>query len=419
MGSLKANLNNKSYLHTSVATFLIFVSWGLWWAFYQLWLTRPAAEGGLGFDGAEVGVIYAANSVVTLVLMLFYGFLQDRLGTRRHLAIFIGAMASLTGPFMNFVYGPLLATDFGAGVVVGSLYLSFAFLASVALMEAIAERLARVHKFEYGQARMWGSIGYATSALVGGFLFSINPALNFWMSSLFGLALLFVQAFWKVEDPNPSGMDAEASHVGLKDMLGLLKMKELWAVILFVFGSWTFYSVYDQQMFPDFYTGLFASKATGERVYGMLSSGQVFIEASMMGLVPVLMRKVGVRTSLLLGVSVMTLRILGSAIFVDPVIVSGIKVFQAIEIPLFILPIFRYFTLHFNPLLSATLYMIGFQIAAQVGTVVLSPPMGALRDSIGYQPTFFIISAIVGATGVYAYFVLKKDDEDVWDRAAL
>ena len=196
-------------------------------------------------------------------------------------------------------------------------------------------------------------------------------------------------------------------------MLGLLKMPTLWAVILFVIGSWTFYNLFDQQMFPDFYTGLFESKARGEQVYGILNSVQVFAEAAMMGVIPILMRKVGVKPALMMGVTVMALRILGCAVFTDPIIVSGVKMLHAIEVPLFILPIFRYFTLHFNPLLSATLYMVGFQIASQIGSVILSAPMGALRDSIGYQPTFFVISAIVAVAGVYAFFVLKPDDKDV------
>ncbi|NLA29311.1 MAG: hypothetical protein GX875_06630, partial [Propionibacterium sp.] len=77
------------------------------------------------------------------------------------------------------------------------------------------------------------------------------------------------------------------------------------------------------------------------------------------------------------------------------------------------LPIFRYFTLHFNPALSATLYMVGFQISAQIGNVILSRPLGMLRDSIGYQPTFLVISGIVLLAGVYAFFTLKKDDQQV------
>jgi MFS transporter, OHS family, lactose permease len=185
------------------------------------------------------------------------------------------------------------------------------------------------------------------------------------------------------------------------------------AVILVVLLSWTFYTVFDQQMFPQFYTQLFDSPERGQQVYGILNSIQVFLEAIMLGLVPILMRKVGVKTTLMLGMLVMFFRILGCAVFQDPVVISFVKLLHAPEVALCILPIFRYFTLHFNPALSATLYMVGFQVASQVGNIILSPMLGALRDDIGYQPTFYVIAGIVLVAGVYGVLILKRDDQHV------
>ena len=86
---------------------------------------------------------------------------------------------------------------------------------------------------------------------------------------------------------------------------------------------------------------------------------------------------------------------------------------HAPEVALCILPVFRYFTLHFNPALSATLYMVGFQIASQIGNVILSPVLGSVRDAIGYQPTFYLIAGVVALAFVYGLFILKNDDEQV------
>lgn len=109
----------------------------------------------------------------------------------------------------------------------------------------------------------------------------------------------------------------------------------------------------------------------------------------------------------------MVARIGLSGLFYNPIAVSMIKMMHAIEVPLFMLPMFRYITLHFNPKLSATLYMIGFQIAAQIGQVILSTPLGTMRDHIGYNQTFLIIAGIAGLAGLFAVVALKKDDEDV------
>ena len=51
---------------------------------------------------------------------------------------------------------------------------------------------------------------------------------------------------------------------------------------------------------------------------------------------------------------------------------------------------------------------------AQVGQIVFSTPLGALHDNIGYQNTFLAISGIVCVATIYAFFILKKDDQDVY-----
>lgn len=457
MTSLSRTLKNGSYLQSSLTMLLFFGSWGIWWSFFQIWLDSE-----LQFSGAEIGTIYSVNSIATLTIMFFYGTLQDRLGTKRTLAVIASIGMTLTAPFFILVYRPLLENMFMVGVVVGAVVLSTGFMAAAGLLEALAERFSRLYRFEYGQARMWGSFGYAVVALLAGVLFNISPDLNFWLSSLLGLVCLLIQLLWKLPpppvvergqsaatdeprpaagpgqatgaEPGPADAAAEAASAevsaeaaganadgadtsstpGLREMAGLLKLPALWAVIGVVLCTWTFYTVYDQQMFPSFYTGLFATHEAGNQVYGVLNSGQVFLEAIMMGLIPILMRKIGVRNTLMLGILVMSVRILGSAVFSDPTIVSVIKMFHAVEVPLFILAIFRYFTLHFNSALSATLYMVGFQIASQVGNVILSTPLGALRDHLGYQPVFFVISGIVFVAGIAAFFLLKRDDQDVY-----
>ena len=134
----------------------------------------------------------------------------------------------------------------------------------------------------------------------------------------------------------------------------------------------------------------------------------------MMGIIPIMMRKTGVRKSLLIGLVIMVLRIGGCDLVTNPLGVSIIKLLHAPETAIFILAMFRYFTLHFDTRISTTLYMVGFQIAAQVGQIIFSTPFGLLHDKIGYQPTFLIVAGIVFISAIYAFFVLKKDDQDVY-----
>ncbi|TGY51351.1 MFS transporter [Ligilactobacillus murinus] len=409
-------LKNPSYLQSSTTMLLFFASWGIWWSFFQLWLTSE--HNGLGLSGSAVGTIFSINSIASLVLMFLYGTIQDKLFIKRHLLIFNAILATLTAPFFIFIYSPLLQSHFIVGAWVGAIFLSAAYLSAVGVLEATTERFSRVFGFAYGQARAWGSFGYAISALLAGFLFVKDPRLNFIGGSLIGICLLLDLLFWRPKEERAAlkaidELKSDDATPKLKDMVGLLKIKVLWQIIFFVMFSWTFYNVFDQQMFPEFYTSLFSSNAVGQQTYGTLNSIQVFVEALMLGLVPLLMKKIGVRKTLLLGTAIMCLRIGLCGFITDPIVISGVKMLHSLEVPLFVLSIFRYFTLHFDTKLSATLYMIGFQIAAQVGQVILSTPLGILRDNMGYSMTFKIIALIVLLTGIYGFFIIKKDNEFV------
>lgn len=400
---------NGAYLQSSTTLFIFFASWGIWWSFFSTWLDKS-----LGLSGGEIGTVYSVNSLTTMAVMLSYGMIQDRLGLRRHLVILSSAVMACLAPFVIFVYQPLLQNAFGFGVLAGAIFLPFGYTAAVGLLEAFSERMSRTYGFEYGQARGWGSFGYGVAALFTGFIFTVNPQINFFLGSAFGIACLLVQVFWKTDKvPLAPGHSAHPHTPSLGEMAGVLKMKGVWVVIAFVIFSWTFYNLYDNQMFPNFYRGLFPNEDVGLHTYGILNSVQVFVEAGCMMLVPLIMRRVGVRNVLMLGVSVMCFRILGSAIFTDPVIVSAIKMLHAIEVPLFILGIFRYLTLHFPAVLSATLYMVAFELSAQLGNTIFAIPFGYIRDALGYQPTFLVIAAVVACAGIWAFFALKKDDQDV------
>lgn len=403
---------NPSYLQSSFGIFLFFCSWGIWWSFFQRWLNS------MGLNGAEVGTIYSINSLATLVLMFCYGLIQDNLGLKRHLVLVISAIAALVGPFVQFIYAPLMRTNMMAAAVIGSIVLSAGFMAGCSLIEAVTERYSRKFNFEYGQSRAWGSFGYAIVALVAGIVFNINPMINFWLGSAFGVGMLIVYLTWYPADQREAlkeaaAPDAEPTNPSLKEMVKVLRMPALWVLIVFMLLTNTFYTVFDQQMFPTYYASLFPTEATGNTVYGILNSVQVFCESAMMGVVPIIMRKVGVRNALLLGGTVMFLRIGLCGIFHDPVMISIVKMFHAIEVPLFCLPAFRYFTLHFNPKLSATLYMVGFQIASQIGQVIFSTPLGMLHDRLGDRTTFLTVSGIVLCAVIYGFFVIKRDDEQV------
>lgn len=406
---------NPFYLQGSLSLLMFFMAWGIWWSFFQIWLTTR-----LGFSGTQVGTIYIFNSAITLVLMFVYGSIQDHLGLKRNLLLVITVLEMLLGPFFTWIYAPLLHTNFLVGALLGSLYLSFAFLAASPTFEALAERMGRRFGYEYGKARAWGSFGYAIAALCAGYLFTISPYIVFWLSSGFSVITFIIlitgsrtkqSTIDKFE--NQAEEAKEAQKPSFKEILQVFKLPELWKLTIFIIFSGSFYTVFDQQMFPEFFTRFFATQASGDTAYGILNSIEVFLEAIMMALVPAMMKKIGVRRTLLIGVTVMFVRIGLCGIVTNPLGISIVKLLHAPETAIFALAMFRYLTLHFDTRLSATMYMVVGQIAGQVGQIIFSTPLGTLHDKIGYQSTFLIISAIVICAAIYAFVILKKDDQDV------
>ena len=333
MLNMKA-FSNPFYRQSSLEILLFFAGWGIWWSFFQIWLTTKQ-----GFTGAQVGTIYSFGSAVALVLMFVYGSIQDKLGMKKSLMIVLIACQVLLAPFFTFIYVPMLEANFYVGAMVGAVYLAVAYLAACPVFEAVTERMSRRFNFEYGQARAWGSFGYAVSALAAGFLFTINPYLVFWTGSAVALLLLLILLALEPEKKaanlakyeNQSESKKENQTPSLSEILGVFKIFDVWKIIVFVIMSWTFYTVFDQQMFPEFFTRFFATPEEGQQAYGVLNSLEVFLEFLMMGMVPVLMKKIGIRKAILLGCSIMILRIGGCGLVTNPLGIAIVKLLHAPE----------------------------------------------------------------------------------------
>ncbi|MEU3123437.1 oligosaccharide MFS transporter [Streptomyces albidoflavus] len=388
----------------SAALFMFFVTWSLSWSLFSIWLTQD-----IGLTPGRSSLVIGANSLGCLVTMPVYGFLQDRLGLRKNLLYWIGALMLLVGPVYIYVYGPLLKAHFALGLVVGSAYLAMAFAVAVATLESYAERLSRFHGFEFGRARMFGSLGWAAATFLAGRLFNIAPDLTFWAAS--GTAVVFVGllvAIRVTDGRRAAAVDHAAASVSLADVAALLRYPAFWGLLLFVVAVTATYNTYDA-MFPSYFSSLFATDADGNRMYSDLNSVQVFLEAGGMALAPFLVNRLGPKKSLLVSGCIMATRIFLSGIVTDPVAISAVKLLHAVELPIMLIAIFKYVNRHFEPRLSSTIYLIGFQMATQVGAAVISPLAGLGYDRLGYAPTYLVMSALVATFTLVSVFTLRAD----------
>lgn len=405
-------IKNKNYWFSSGYLITFYAAWSLWWSFYAIWLKSK-----IGLSGEQLGVVYAANSAAAMFFMIFYGFIQDKLQIGKAVVTFQSIMMILIGPFLIYVYEPLLRQDFILGVCIGAPVLSAGFISGSALIDSFIERISRLCNFEFGPARFWGSFGYAAATLVAGLSFGIDPHINFWLASGVAAIYFIINLFFKptqklsVSNNTPQIIVPKPNIPTISEILSLFALRKFWLFVVFIIGTFSFYTIYDQQLFPNFYTSFFEKEETGYKIYGYLNSFQVFLEASCMIIAPYFINKLGAKKSLLVAALVMICRIGLSASLDNVYLISLVKLFHAIEIPLFILAMFKYIVANFDARLSATLYLVGFNISSNLGVIVLSKPVGKLFDNHGYSTTFYILASIVLIISCIAIFTLSDNKQ--------
>ncbi|MEX9926848.1 MFS transporter [Providencia rettgeri] len=395
--------SRKYYASLSALLFFFFFTWSSTFSVVAIWLRKY-----VGLDGADTGFIFSCISIVALCAQPLYGFMQDKLGLRKNLLLFIAVLLISSGPFF-MVFGTLLRWNVFLGSVIGGLFIGMTFHAGIGVLESYTERVSRLRNFEYGKARMWGSLGWATATFFAGRNINLNPDYNFIMATVSGLLFLVILLNLKTAnaDAYNSLEHGKPSAITVKDALQLFVQPHFLALILFVLGT-CIYSVYDQQ-FMVYFAHQFQSEQLGNEMYGYLNSLQVFLEAGGMFLAPFIVNRIGAKNGLLFASSVMALRIIGSGLVDGAIMISIMKLLHAVELPILLVAIFKYNSLHFDKRLSSTLYLVGFSCMSSVVASILSPLAGWGYDKIGFADTYLVMGIFVIITTILSAFCLRGD----------
>jgi OHS family lactose permease-like MFS transporter len=351
-----------------------------------LWLRTT-----LKLSGTETGIVFSANFVAAMCSQPVYGFVSDRVGTRRNILWTVAALVALSGLFFPFVYAPLLKANILLGAAAGGLYLGITFIAGSYAIESYVDRIGRRDGFEYSRVRLWGSLGFASAAAFSGRIYNVDPGINFALASCAGVLMLALLAIWRAgpADAAVRGKDG----VRLAEAFALLRMPGFWRFMVFVLGVTNLYLVFDQQ-FPSYFASLFPDVQTGTAMFGYLNSTQIFLEAGGLFLAPLLVRRIGAKNGLLLAGSIMLVRIAGSGLAVGPVSISAMKLLHSVELPILAVSLFRYIARHFDNRFASTVYMVGVSFGHSIGLATLSPLAGIGYDRIGFSQTYLLLAAL-------------------------
>jgi MFS transporter, OHS family, lactose permease len=400
----------RNYALLSAFLFFYFMAQGATISLLSIWYSKA-----LGLSSTEIGLAYSANFVGAMISQPIYGYVADKIGLRKHLLWTIAILCMSCGVFFNFAYAPLLRENLLVGALLGGLYLGITFLAGSYAIESYVDRVGRKYGFEYGRARLWGSLGFACAAFVSGHLYNLDPALNYVLASVAGIVLVPVLLASRIEPNLEEQQESRSLHVS--DAVAILRRREFWGFMVLILGVTNLYLVYDQQ-FPRYFASLFPDPQVGRTMFGYLSSAQIFLEAGMLFIAPVIVSRIGPKRGLLLAASIMIIRIAGSGIASGPISISCMKMLHSLELPILIVSVFKYIALHFENRLAATVYMVGFSFGHSLGLAVLSPVVGKAYDLFGFPTTYLLIAAGAALFLIWSCFSLTPDAPGRLDSSA-
>lgn len=401
-GAVKAR--RKIYITLSLFILVYFFSWKATLDTYSFWLSEK-----IGLDGVAIGIVFAVNGFCAVLIKPVYGFLIDRLGLRKDLLFFISLISITVFPFFFYIYKPLLQHVLYLGIVAGAVFLSMGYYAGCAAAESYLDRFGRLFDLEFGQIRMWGAIGSVFSAASTGYIFNINPMINFGISSVGALMILVIVMTLKIEvsDEVKSRIIAKEKTT-LKDITALFQQRKFWTFVLYVCGVvWVLFVA--EQQYPRFFITFFPSKEAGHQMYGYLGAASLGCEFLFMMIAPGIVNRLGPKAGMLITGFVVAARFIGSGLVTSALAIGIIKLSWGIEMSFLLVSIFKYLELNFDKKVNGTMYLLGYQSVNYIGTVLLSPLSGYLYEKIGFADTYLLMGGTVLLFTIISAVLLKNN----------
>ncbi len=285
-------------IRLSTMMFLQFFIWGGWFVTLGTFLSQN-----LGADGPQTGMAFSTQSWGAIIAPFFIGLIADRFFNAERIL----AVLHLIGAVLMYLMAQ--ATDFAAfyPLVLGYM---LAYMPTLALVNSVSFGQMQQPEREFGQIRVWGTIGWIAAGLVISYLFGWDAAEaiaagalqnTFLMCAVASLALGLYSFTLPATPPAARGSEVKLGELIGLDALKLLKDRNF---ALFFISSILIcipLAFYYQNANP-FLTAVGVENATGKMTLGQVS------EVAFMLALPLFLNRFGIRWTLILGMAAWVLR---------------------------------------------------------------------------------------------------------------
>ena len=279
-------------LRLSTMMFLEFFVWGAWFVTLGTYL---AAD--LGASGSQIALAFLTQSLGAILAPFIVGLIADRFFAAQRIL----AVLHLFSAVMLFLAGR--QGDFGPFFVFALLAM-ISFMPTLALANSISFRRLESPERQFPAIRVFGTIGWIIAGLLIGWLgWEAGGALeNTFVMAAIGSALLGVYAFTLPHTPP----EADQGRITVRDVLGLDALALLKSRSYLVFFLASILICIPLAFYYNF-TNLYLNEIGVRSAAAVQSLGQLS-EALFLLIMPLMLKKLGVKRTLLIGMLAWALR---------------------------------------------------------------------------------------------------------------